>query len=86
MRELGKGAEILPDVARRLNGAGASGRTIALAAADEATLDGLFARYTMERERARTATSCARSALRRRSRRRPRRRWMRMTDWSCSSA
>jgi hypothetical protein len=51
MRELGKGAEILPEVASRLNVAGAAGRTIALAAADEATLDNLFARYTMERER-----------------------------------
>jgi hypothetical protein len=52
MRELGKGAEILPEVASRLDGVGAAGRTIALAAADEAALDGLFARYTMERERA----------------------------------
>jgi hypothetical protein len=51
MRELGKGAEILPEVASRLDGAGRAGPTIALAAADEATLDGLFARYTMERER-----------------------------------
>ena len=51
MRELGKGAEILPEVAQRLDGAGAAGRTIALAASDETTLDGLFARYTMERER-----------------------------------
>jgi len=51
MRELGKGAEILPEVASRLDGAGAAGRAIALAGADEATLDSLFARYTMERER-----------------------------------
>ena len=51
MRELGKGAEILPEVASRLNATSAGGPTIALAAGDEATLDGLFARYTMERER-----------------------------------
>lgn len=51
MRELGKGAEILPEVASRLNATSAAGPTIALAANDEATLDGLFARYTMERER-----------------------------------
>lgn len=51
MRELGKGAEILPEVASRLNGAGAAGLSASLGASDEATLDGLFARYTMERER-----------------------------------
>ena len=51
MRELGKGAEILPDVAHRLDGAGHGSPTTALAASDEATLDDLFARYTMERER-----------------------------------
>ena len=51
MRELGKGAEILPDVAHRLDGAGHGSLTTALAASDEATLDDLFARYTMERER-----------------------------------
>ena len=51
MRELGKGAEILPEVASRLNAASAAGLSGSLAASDEATLDGLFARYTMERER-----------------------------------
>lgn len=51
MRELGKGAEILPEVASRLNGAGAAVLSASLGASDEATLDGLFARYTMERER-----------------------------------
>jgi hypothetical protein len=48
MTELGKGAEILPGVARWLDGAA---QATSLAAGDEATLDGLFARYTMERER-----------------------------------
>jgi hypothetical protein len=51
MRELGKGAEILPEVASRLNSASAAALSGSLAASDEATLDGLFARYTMERER-----------------------------------
>jgi hypothetical protein len=37
--------------ARALDGAGAAGLMSALAAADEANLDSLFARYTMERER-----------------------------------
>ncbi len=51
MRELGKGAEILPEVASRLNSASHAALSASLAASDEATLDGLFARYTMERER-----------------------------------
>jgi hypothetical protein len=51
MAELGKGAEILPDVAKWLDGAGSAASSASLAAADEAALDGLFARYTMERER-----------------------------------
>ena len=51
MRELGKGAEILPEVASRLNSASASALSASLAASNEATLDALFARYTMERER-----------------------------------
>lgn len=51
MTELGKGAEILPDVASRLNAAGGTAPRTSLAADDEATLDKLFSRYTMERER-----------------------------------
>ena len=51
MSELGKGAEVLPEIARRLDGVGAATLNTALAASDEATLDCLFARYTMERER-----------------------------------
>jgi hypothetical protein len=50
MTALGKGAEILPAVACRLDSAGTS-RATSLAATDEAALDSLFARYTMERER-----------------------------------
>jgi hypothetical protein len=51
MTELGKGAEILPDVASRLNAAGGTAPRTSLVADDEATLDELFSRYTMERER-----------------------------------
>ena len=51
MRELGRGAEILPDVAGALDGASASVLSTSLDTSDEAVLDGLFARYTMERER-----------------------------------
>jgi hypothetical protein len=49
MAQLGQSAAILPGVASRLASAGAA--TSALAEGDQATLDGLFARYTMERER-----------------------------------
>jgi hypothetical protein len=51
MTELGKGAEILSDVASRLNAAGGTAPRTSLVADDEATLDELFSRYTMERER-----------------------------------
>jgi hypothetical protein len=51
MRELGKGAEVLPEVASRLDCASHAAPTVSLAAGDEAILDGLFARYTMEHER-----------------------------------
>ena len=49
MTELGKSAAILPGVASRLASAGAE--RSALAENDEAALDDLFKRYTMERER-----------------------------------
>jgi hypothetical protein len=51
MTGLGKGAEVLPDVAGWLDTAGGASPATSLAAGDEATLDGLFSRYTMERER-----------------------------------
>jgi hypothetical protein len=50
MTALGGNAGALPDVARRLDAAGAVAGT-SLAASDQAVLDDLFARYTMERER-----------------------------------
>ncbi|HLG83411.1 MAG TPA: chemotaxis protein [Bradyrhizobium sp.] len=50
MTALGGSAGALPDVARRLEAAGAAANT-SLTAADQAVLDDLFARYTMERER-----------------------------------
>jgi hypothetical protein len=49
MTQLGRSAAILPGVASRLENAGAA--TSALAQGDEATLEALFSRYTMERER-----------------------------------
>ena len=49
MIQLGKSAAILPGVASRLASAGAA--TSVLAESDQAALDALFARYTMERER-----------------------------------
>jgi hypothetical protein len=48
MAQLGRSVAILP-VASRLASAGAE--TSALADSDQATLDALFKRYTMERER-----------------------------------
>ena len=48
MTQLGRSAAILPAVASRLENAGAA--TSALAQSDEATLEALFSRYTMERE------------------------------------
>jgi uncharacterized protein YukE len=50
MTALGGSAGALPDVARRLDAAGAAAKT-SLAASDQAVLDDLLARYTMERER-----------------------------------
>ena len=47
---LGGSAGALPDVARRLDAAGTAGKA-SLSASDQAVLDDLFARYTMERER-----------------------------------
>ncbi|MBV8924428.1 MAG: chemotaxis protein [Bradyrhizobium sp.] len=51
MSGLGKDAEILPDVARRLDRTGTVTPNSPLGAGDQTILDGLFARYTMERER-----------------------------------
>jgi hypothetical protein len=51
MAELGKGAATLPGVVTRLNAIGAAAAGSSLAASDEAALDELFSRYTMERER-----------------------------------
>jgi hypothetical protein len=51
MSELGKGAATLPAVASRLQAIGAAAARHSLAASDEAALDELFSRYTMERER-----------------------------------
>lgn len=51
MTALGGGAGALPDVARRLDAAGPAASKTSLAAGDQAVLDDLFARYTMERER-----------------------------------
>ncbi len=51
MTELGKGAATLPGVVTRLNAIGAAAAGSSLAASDEAALDELFSRYTMERER-----------------------------------
>jgi hypothetical protein len=50
MGGLGENSATLPGVAARLDAAGATHR-LRLRAEDEAVLDGLFARYTMERER-----------------------------------
>ena len=50
MTGLGGSARALPDVGRRLDAAGTAAKT-SLAASDQAVLDDLFARYTMERER-----------------------------------
>ncbi|HUN96445.1 MAG TPA: chemotaxis protein [Bradyrhizobium sp.] len=51
MTELGRGAATLPGVASRLHAIGTTAARNALAASDEAALDELFSRYTMERER-----------------------------------
>lgn len=51
MTELGKGVATLPGVASRLLASGATAARNSLAASDEAVLDELFSRYTMERER-----------------------------------
>lgn len=51
MAELGGGAATLPKVATRLDAASGSTQPVRLQAKDEAVLDQLFARYTMERER-----------------------------------
>jgi hypothetical protein len=50
MKRLGEDAAALPRLAERLEAVD-SGKKTSLAAADEAVLDGLFAAYTMERER-----------------------------------
>ena len=50
MTRLSEDAAALPRLAERLD-AGDAGKKTSLAAADEAVLDGLFAAYTMERER-----------------------------------
>src|SRR6185312_626279 len=49
MSELGKGAETLPGVARLLGSSKAA--SVVPGEDDEAALNGIFARYTMERER-----------------------------------
>lgn len=51
MTTLGDGSAALPAVAARLEAASAGAQTPRPAAQDEAMLDDLFARYTMERER-----------------------------------
>jgi uncharacterized phage infection (PIP) family protein YhgE len=51
MTELGKGVATLPGVASRLLAIGTTAARNSLAASDEAALDELFSRYTMERER-----------------------------------
>ena len=51
MTGLGKGVATLPSVASRLHAIGATAARHSLAASDEAALDELFSRYTMERER-----------------------------------
>lgn len=51
MTTLGSGAGALPDVARRLEAAGHAATKTSLAAGEQALLDDLFPRYTMERER-----------------------------------
>jgi uncharacterized phage infection (PIP) family protein YhgE len=51
MTELGKGVATLPGVASRLLAIGTTATRNSLAASDEAALDELFSRYTMERER-----------------------------------
>ncbi|MDD1519165.1 MULTISPECIES: chemotaxis protein [Bradyrhizobium] len=51
MSTLGEGSAALPAVAARLETASAGGQKPRPQAQDEATLDALFARYTMERER-----------------------------------
>jgi uncharacterized protein YukE len=50
MTALGGSAGALPGVSRRLDAAGAAGKT-SLTASDQAVLDDLFTRYTMEHER-----------------------------------
>jgi hypothetical protein len=51
MTGLGDAAMALPAVAMRLDAASAAGPAVALQAADEAVLNDLYARYTMECER-----------------------------------
>ncbi|WFU26502.1 chemotaxis protein [Bradyrhizobium sp. CB1717] len=51
MTTLGEGSAALPAVAARLESAGAGTQRLQPRAQDEALLDDLFARYTMERER-----------------------------------
>jgi ABC-type transporter Mla subunit MlaD len=51
MAGLRESSATLPAVAARLNGASVSTRALKLQSRDEAVLDDLFARYTMERER-----------------------------------
>lgn len=51
MRVLNDGSATLPAVATRLSAASATGPSLSLGSGDQVVLDGLFARYTMERER-----------------------------------
>ncbi|WP_235884732.1 hypothetical protein [Bradyrhizobium frederickii] len=51
MTTLGESSAALPAVAARLETAGAGAQRLQLEVQDQAILDDLFARYTMERER-----------------------------------
>lgn len=51
MSELGRDTSLLPEVARRLDDAGSAAPNGSLVAGDQAALDDLFTRYTMQRER-----------------------------------